>query len=494
MASKRSSSFLDEADRVLGERKRSRNKVACYPCNKRKVKCDAKQPCTTCIKRGHPTICVYPGNRTEEVTSACATAPNEQRQSTIEREMTIDPPFLDTDSTTTYMQRLAREKGSEVADDVSPALALGSTLTWNPFQRYNGRGCVHSELIDILPDSNSLQRHYRSYRYIVHPLSPLIDIEHLELKIADYLEGNTTVTPGATSAATLALILAVLACGAQYSDLDLSGRRSTSRDYASRSLRALELANYLIRPTAPCLQTLLLLGTFIRNDGDANASWALLGTTIRLAQSVGLHDAENMSNLSAVDKRMRSQLWKAALQHDSILTLFFDRPASTFSLTIFDLHSAALAESLDFSQVMWGITQLCAGRLMQRTQGVDLDRSLQSLRHVDNLLTLSAPHLQRRTACLSMQDRLQHYAINLHMSFLTSVICRPIFLLPERGSGASYIELNKRGRDALADTVRHFLNLHKLTTYAIRTWTTMHEALSSSLLLEVLNEPVILSR
>lgn len=323
----------------------------------------------------------------------------------------------------------------------------------------------------------------------MHPLSPLIDIEPLELKIAKCLEGDYSIAPDATFAATIALILAVLACGVQYSDLRPSERKTTSRDFASRSFRALHLANYLVRPTAPCLQTLLLLGSFIRNDGDASASWALLGTTMRLAQSVGLHDANNMHNLSERDKRMRLQLWKTVLQHDSILSLCFDRPTSTSTTPISVFPDSTPAESLDYSHMMWEITRLCADNLTSRSRDIDPSQSHHSLRRIDSIVAQASPHLQARSACLSMQDLLEHYTMHLHMSFLISVICRPAFLNSDQNSHHDSMALDRRGRDALASTVRHFLSLHKLTTYAIRTWTTLHEALSSALLLELLHEP-----
>lgn len=49
----------DEADRVLRLKSRERESHACYPCRKRKVKCDGNQPCRTCQKRKHPQICDF---------------------------------------------------------------------------------------------------------------------------------------------------------------------------------------------------------------------------------------------------------------------------------------------------------------------------------------------------------------------------------------------------------------------------------------------------
>lgn len=47
------------ADRILNLKRKEREVGACYPCRKRKVKCDGTKPCHTCQKRHHPDICTY---------------------------------------------------------------------------------------------------------------------------------------------------------------------------------------------------------------------------------------------------------------------------------------------------------------------------------------------------------------------------------------------------------------------------------------------------
>ena len=37
--------------------------TACWPCRQRKVKCDAQEPCTNCVKREHPQLCSYKPNQ-----------------------------------------------------------------------------------------------------------------------------------------------------------------------------------------------------------------------------------------------------------------------------------------------------------------------------------------------------------------------------------------------------------------------------------------------
>lgn len=50
---------VNEIDLLLVKRRRFRPTKACYPCRKRKVKCDLNQPCGSCERRGHPDLCDY---------------------------------------------------------------------------------------------------------------------------------------------------------------------------------------------------------------------------------------------------------------------------------------------------------------------------------------------------------------------------------------------------------------------------------------------------
>lgn len=38
---------------------RQRSVIACVPCKKAKIRCDAKTPCATCSKRGRESSCIY---------------------------------------------------------------------------------------------------------------------------------------------------------------------------------------------------------------------------------------------------------------------------------------------------------------------------------------------------------------------------------------------------------------------------------------------------
>jgi len=60
------------------------------------------------------------------------------------------------------------------------------------------------------------------------------------------------------------------------------------------------------------LQALLILGFVLANDMKAEASWALIGLTCRLAQALGLHRGPHENALTqtpAVNDMPQRRLW-----------------------------------------------------------------------------------------------------------------------------------------------------------------------------------------
>jgi hypothetical protein len=52
-----------------------------------------------------------------------------------------------------------------------------------------------------------------------------------------------------------------------------------------------------MRPTVHCVQARLLIGLVLQNDMRPQAAWMLLGDTIRMAQSLGLHKVKDDESL-----------------------------------------------------------------------------------------------------------------------------------------------------------------------------------------------------
>ena len=64
-----------------------------------------------------------------------------------------------------------------------------------------------------------------------------------------------------------------------------------------------------MRPTEEIVQALLLLAQVLQNDLQALSGWTLLGTTIRLAQSLGLNVRQGGDENRAYMRIRFQRLW-----------------------------------------------------------------------------------------------------------------------------------------------------------------------------------------
>lgn len=100
------------------------------------------------------------------------------------------------------------------------------------------------------------------------------------------------------------------------------------------------------------------------------------------------------------------------------------------------------------------------------------------------------PQIRSKEACKSAVDRLQHFAIRLHTSFVVSVCCRPAL----KHSEASNLDPSERKvlaakcKENLTETVRMFLAMHQLSVIPTRSWAFTYHGLSSAVLLGLLSE------
>jgi hypothetical protein len=98
--------------------------------------------------------------------------------------------------------------------------------------------------------------------------------------------------------------------------------------------------------------------------------------------------------------------------------------------------------------------------------------------------------LRLKDACKTVQDRLQHYAIHLHTSFVVSVLCRPAL---RRGESIG-IDANQKRiladkcKQNLTQTVRMYLKMHSLSVIPTRSWAFTYHSLSSAVLLGIVGE------
>ncbi|KAJ4391548.1 hypothetical protein N0V93_005166 [Gnomoniopsis smithogilvyi] len=523
----------EEASRIIHSHRKVRYGTACWPCRQRKVKCDNKQPCENCVKREHPQLCSYKPNRSAKSTASADAAGhvNKKRALSIDeqdhgsREMSGDPKadsalrtFVEAESAevTRYLGQnsipaLLREQDSpddqkegvdHIRQDMRSILGLDNSA---PFPLMSSRH-LEKMTVDIsteLPSDREVYKLFRTYKEIPQVFwGFVIDIDDLESKLMDYLEEraknarSTVKTPRKpVSASWLAILFAVLAVGSQYHDSPYHIRTSSSQKYLQISFHFLRLGNFLLRPNFDSIQALLLVSFSLLNDMKAEGSWALLGLTCRLALSLGLHRERTNLQLDAdgIHKEMiRRKLWWCCLWHDTLTSLSFDRaPMTNIPCCSIPLSRTAETEGLTYLEAMYHLCEFINRRLnpdaLSEATYIEI---LSNCQAIERLRERVVPQIRSKEACKSAVDRLQHFAIRLHTSFVVSVCCRPA-LKRTQDSNLDPSErkvLAAKCKQNLTETVRMFLAMHQLSVIPTRSWAFTYHGLSSAVLLGLLPE------
>ncbi|KAJ5086253.1 hypothetical protein NUU61_007560 [Penicillium alfredii] len=250
----------------------------------------------------------------------------------------------------------------------------------------------------------------------------------------------------------IGLLLATLAAGAHYSDVGYSQRLKTSTDFARRSFHALQLANFLFRPSLNIIQALLILGNTLQNTGQSDAGYN---------NSTG-------SDHGAAYRKKSSIVWQDSL------CLCYDRPpiVSVAGWTLDE--SFYQRQDLSYAEIMHFICRLGLDIMQPEHPGVtEADRALEALHKLDAVYQRGKAFLHAREASLPPgYERVQR---------ATSI-----------GVGIYWGRRTFTGR-SLIDASRAFLDFQALSIIPLRSWSMVHTALSSTLLLciweETRNDP-----
>ncbi|TVY81649.1 hypothetical protein LSUE1_G002811 [Lachnellula suecica] len=152
---------------------------------------------------------------------------------------------------------------------------------------------------------------------------------------------------------------------------------------------------------------------------------------------------------------------------------------------------SAATDGLSYTEAMYHLCQ----KILQAVHNdsnpePDFNQIIQHSLEVEDIRKKVYPQLQHKDACKTVQDRLHHYAILLHTSFVVSVLCRPAL---RRGNiigmdPAQKDLLAEKCKQNLTETVRMYLKMHSLSVIPTRSWAFTYHGLSSAVLLGILGE------
>ncbi|UKZ54403.1 hypothetical protein TrVGV298_008211 [Trichoderma virens] len=475
----------EEIERIL-HRKRKPQEKACYPCHRRKVRCNHCQPCSTCERRGHPEICSYSFGRPAAtkrrdkqprldvdnplqaipVTGSAISRQNSPQEAvgsgTDERHLSSSNLLHPSDDAIDGQSNAGNP--FNFADDIRPsnevitpadhtyegdnsivavlrqhAIDLPSSSRIRDARMFFGLQNSFSSdplftvptlqqrwesLLSFLPQNQEFHRFFPSYRYTAYPFMPfLVDIGRFELRVCKYLESwaagelQDKLHPSYPwisdeGVTFVALLLATLSCGSHFSTLHVTQRCEISRDFVRRAFKALQLANYMLRPSLDAVQTLLILGNTLQNIGQSDGAWVLLGTTVRLAQALGLHTENGGLFPECLP-------WSAGYS------------------------------TLSYIEVMRSVAFICFE------------------------VTESTPDMER----------------SINTSFAICFLCRPAIKKPTSTfDSEAHQFLIVRAKKGLQNILKAFLDFQALSIVPLRNWSMIHSALTSTLLLSIWEE------
>ncbi|KAI8651900.1 Zn(2)-C6 fungal-type domain-containing protein [Fusarium sp. Ph1] len=480
--------------RILQERSLAHSRKACLPCRERKVRCDHQQPCQTCRKRGHADLCLYPepeaGLRSpkrrshrhgEDGPVLDQVGSVETSQSTVNAST---PSLLGGNSIIAVARRESIQPQSDsqrreaFETGIFPLLGMDTSSQQRDLSQVSHPG-------PSLPEDQEMIQLFNTYRHRVHPSQLVLDdIDEVERMICSLI--NRDSAQRQSDSHLLCLLHAILAAGAQFSDLAASTRLNKSQKHLKHALSHLGAFDYLWNPSKRLLQALIILGHVLQNDMNPRGAWVLGGTTIRLALSLGLHQHASAYDSFGLSSSEAQHLRLAIVWQDALLSLAFDRPPASHEMDLTsDLLPLGQEVALNYQQAMNWLCHLTLTHTRSRNQSCPLSSVGKLLDNFDALKDSVSLHLKDRQHCSSIRDIQEHYSLELHRNFTLSTLCRPVLSRQVRqslGTDDSAMWLS-RFQSALKKSVLAFIRLRCLSNLATRSWAFVHNGLSSALLL-----------
>ncbi|KAF4972855.1 hypothetical protein FSARC_681 [Fusarium sarcochroum] len=496
--------------RMLRERQLARNRKACLPCRERKVRCNHQQPCQTCIKRGHSDLCFYDqdpdlsGSHHDttqpEIETTTGLGNDDTNETLVDNPTSHDiensiptPSLLGGNSIISVarsdsIQPLSdNERRTAFETGVLPLLGMDTTTD-------NGHVTRPGHSNSSLPDIQEMIELFSLYRDRVHPFQFVVDdLAEIEALVCSLVSRDKEARQVDND--SLCLLHAILAAGAQFSDLATAIRVSKSREKLQCALSFLGTFDLLWNPSKRLIQALLVLGHVLQNDMNPRAAWILGGTTIRLALSVGLHQSGPTPGALHLSPDRSRHLRLAIVWQDALLSLAFGRPPASQEMNIeSDLPALTQPNSsgpaLNYRQAMNWLCHLTLRHLQSRSETALLKDHGQIFQDFDGLESSLASHLRDQQRCASIQELQEYYSLQLHRNFVLSTFCRPILSTQFKRlcTDDEYTLILNRFRNALKQGVSAFIRLRSISSHATRSWAFVHNGLSSALLLSFIKQ------
>ncbi|KAI9367276.1 fungal-specific transcription factor domain-containing protein [Aspergillus egyptiacus] len=520
---------------ILKHKRKHRGIRSCFPCRHRKVRCDGQVPCSSCVKRNHSELCRVPTasalearekdapptilpdpvnmisrlERIEEQITAlkadlravtAGVSPGSARSSPLTRSVpsAIQPGspgrhvLEDATGATIY---LGSHSDSPLALGCREASVTGDLLLHSamlnqfvprtyPFTSLWGPDATTKDVCETLPDDSDMIRYWQAYRSTAFPFYPvLVAADEFGLSLFTFLNNRVSAKDQGQDLepepSWLALLFAVMACGVQFTDDPPKERDLRSKVFICSSFQILRMSNFFNHTDLNQIQAMALIGHCLRNNLDTNSAWILMGAAIRLAQSIGLHEAS--LSLPQAEQVQRTWLWWALIWQDTFLSFTYDRPPSCLITRNCPIPYTPNPSGLSFHECIFRICHIILDQAQQEATGRASNEAhaADAKRRLEGVWDAAAPFLTDKMHCTSLQNHLERLALGIHLNYS---ICRVTLVHLDTDS----LAMDCRSR--AMQVIECFLELHRFSPTICRAWAFVHNAVSCAITLHRLSQ------
>ncbi|KAJ5951278.1 transcriptional regulator family: Fungal Specific TF [Penicillium vulpinum] len=365
--------------------RRSKPQLSCNLCRRRKLRCDRKQPCSTCTTRGLALSCAYPSNQASQSPRPHGTnrgrpqATVQDRLGQLEQIVVSlmqkttsdgqDPP--DQYPVASVTQDQPREGSPEgiISPEDSPGQSDGGSVWFSSsdaqyvggthwaaildgiadikeqlereddgkiekpamlhtFLLYGSKSASKEDILAALPDRPAVDRYISQYFNRLDLAPSCLHSGQFSREYERFWEN-----PSQTSIIWLGLLfsmicLAVLASSAADSSSSSGDRDPLVDMYREKIVQCLILGEYTKsgRYVFETLYHYLTIEYSIRKDADRDI-WIISGISVNIALRMGYHrDPSHLPGISPFAGEMRRRAWATILQGDILISTQMGMP------------------------------------------------------------------------------------------------------------------------------------------------------------------------
>ena len=175
---------------------------------------------------------------------------------------------------------------------------------------------------------------------------------------------------------------------------------------------------------------------------------------------------------------------------NSHFSLAYDRPSITMiSHPEIPFDQKSMPGHRQYFETLCRITDLALEILRGRVTSVNLHRQYHEIceyqRRTQRILDEGVPHLRVRSQCMTFAERIENAELQLHSSYVISVLCRSSLDATawRQGDPEQWAAVQETLIESLISTIDAYVTLHSIDERCSRAWISLQRAIASAFLL-----------